>query len=270
MTGLTYCVLASGSSGNCTWVRGGGVELLIDAGISARAIERELRELGTTLANVRAVVCTHGHRDHVAGVRTLARRCGLELWVTAGTTRHLPRETPRESVRELPRGGAVSFGGLRVETVPTPHDIADSVALGVTDGARKLAVITDLGVPTPALAALARSAQGLVLEANHDVAMLEDGPYPRHLKQRIRGDRGHLSNAQSAELLGLAAPPGLTHLTLAHLSEHNNTQALARAAIERALERLGSSPALAVAEHYERGEPVTLGAQAGEQLRLFA
>jgi phosphoribosyl 1,2-cyclic phosphodiesterase len=265
---FTYCVLASGSSGNSLWLKAGDVELLIDAGISARRIQRCLCDLGTSLSSVRAVVVTHGHADHVGGVATLARRHDLEVWCTRETA--LPPRTPQELRRELPRSGTVRLGQLLVETVPTPHDAPGSVAVCVDDGASRLAVITDLGVATPAVLALARGCQGLVLEANHDLAMLEGGPYPWYLKQRIKGERGHFSNAQSEGLLRAAHHPGLRHLTLAHLSHENNTPDLARAAVEPALEQLASAAALVVASRLEASAPVTLPSPVRpRQLPLF-
>lgn len=267
---FTYCVLASGSSGNSLWLKAGEVELLVDAGISARRIQHSLRGLGTSLASVRAVVVTHGHGDHVSGVATLARRHDLEVWCTRETLPMVPARAPRELWRELPRSGVVNVGGLMVETVPTSHDAPGSVAVRVDDGVSRLAVITDLGVPSPAVLRLARGCEGLVLEANHDLAMLEGGPYPWYLKQRIKGERGHLSNAQCEGLLRAAHQPGLGHLTLAHLSHENNTPDLARAAVEPALEELSSNATLAVAARHVPSQPVMLrSSPRPRQLGLF-
>lgn len=265
---LTYCVLASGSSGNCLWVKGGGVELLVDAGVVARRIEQALAELGTSLRNVRAVICTHGHSDHVAGVGTLARRHHLDVFVTEETRAFLPEQTPRERVRVVPEKGTVMLDGLSIATVPTSHDAPGSVAVGVSDGRSRLAVITDLGVPTAAIIALARGAHGLVLETNHDRVMLDEGPYPAFLKARIRGRRGHLSNDQAGELLRAALAPELASLTLAHLSEHNNTVGKARRSIEGVLGAAGAGVSLAVAEQRLRTSPITLRPKGG-QLALF-
>jgi len=256
---LSYCVLSSGSSGNCLWVRGGGVQILVDCGLSARMVGRQLSEVGGRLEDVRAVVCTHGHTDHVMGASTLARRNDLDVYATAGTVRSLPSGMPNERLKALPYGGAVSIGGLTVETVPTAHDAPQSVAVRVSDGETSLGIITDQGQPTPGLAQAFRGLDGLLLESNHDVRMLLEGPYLERLKRRIRGSWGHLSNEQSAALLADLLHDGLQHVTLGHISEHNNTPDLARASTEALLEdRGGAVPRLAVALQRKVGPVITL------------
>jgi len=260
---LAYCVLASGSGGNCVWVRGGGVELLVDCGLSARAIGRRLADVGGDLADVSAVVCTHAHTDHVAGAAVLARRRGVDIYATRPTLRRIPGAPPPERLRPIPSSGAVAIGGLTVLTCPTSHDVPGSIALSITDGHITVAIATDLGTPTRGIDRLLREADGVVLETNHDPDLLRDGPYPPMLKRRIRSDAGHLSNAQSAALLADALQPRLRHLTLAHLSETNNTPAHAARAIEPVLARAGCAPALAIADQHVPGEPVLLAGRAG-------
>jgi phosphoribosyl 1,2-cyclic phosphodiesterase len=261
---LRYCVLASGSSGNCLWVAGGGVEILVDCGISARATARKLESVGRDLGRVSAVICTHCHGDHVAAAPMLTRRHGIDLWGTPATLRQLPAKPAPERLRPMASGSEIRLGGLTIRSVPTPHDAPESVALVVTDGEHSLGVVTDLGTPTPGILAALEGVDALHLEMNHDPKMLEDGPYPFWLKKRIRGDFGHLSNQQGAELLQRLAHPGLQHVTLAHLSEENNSPDLARAAAERALERTSFSPQLTIAQPYEPGRPIELGAKRGQ------
>ncbi len=259
---LTYCVLASGSTGNCLWVRGGGIQLLVDCGLSARNIGQRLAEAGGDLKDLQAVVCTHGHSDHVHGASVLARRHGLDVYVTPGTASGLPSGMPRERLHSLPMGGTLRLGGLTVETVPTSHDAPQACALRVSDGEHSLGVITDLGIANTRFAESFRGLDGLLLESNHDVAMLMNGPYPERLKKRIRGNWGHLSNEQSAELLGALLHEGLQHVTLGHISEHNNTPDRARAVAERLLGQAPHAPTLAVAVQRTVGEPVALRTQA--------
>lgn len=274
--GLAYCVLASGSGGNCVWVRGGGVELLVDCGLSARAIGRRLAEVGGDLRDVSAVVCTHAHGDHIAGAARLARRHGVDIYATRPTLNRIPHSPPTERLHAIATGGSVTIGGLTVRTCPTRHDSPGSVAVLITDGETSMALATDLGKPTRGIDSLLREADGLVLETNHDLDLLRDGPYPAVLKRRIRSDRGHLSNQQAAELLAQVLGPRLRHLTLAHLSETNNTPAHAARAIEPVLSRTGCAPALAIADQHTPGEPVVLAAQpngtavatVGRQLQL--
>ncbi|MBI5546975.1 MAG: MBL fold metallo-hydrolase [Deltaproteobacteria bacterium] len=259
---LTYCVLASGSSGNCLWVRGGGVQVLVDCGLSARMTGRRLEERGGRLEDVSAVVCTHGHSDHVMGARVLAKRHGLDIYATHGTASAIPG-IPNERSRLLPCDGEVRLGGLTIRSVPTSHDAPQAVALRIDDGESSLGVVTDLGVATATVVEAFAGLDGLLVETNHDVRMLQEGPYPEPLKRRIRGRWGHLSNEQGAELLAALLHDGLQHVTIGHISEHNNTPDLARAAIEKLLAaRGGQPPKLAVAVQHRVGEPVTLAPRA--------
>ncbi len=261
---LTFCLLASGSQGNCLWVRGGGVELLVDCGLSARLTGKRLASVGQSLASVSAVLVTHLHGDHVAGAPVLARRHGLEIHCTEGTLRGLPSGVPLEKRRQLPYGGRLRVGGLTVHTLPTSHDAPQSVALRISDGQTSLGVVTDLGTARPELARALAGVDGLVLEMNHDLEMLANGPYPEGLKRRIRGNWGHLSNAQGAELLRSLLHSGLQHVTLAHLSEHNNTEALAREAAEAVLRDGPPGLRLSVAKQSAAGEPIPLRAPKGQ------
>ena len=265
---LTYCVLGSGSSGNCLWIRGGGVQLLVDCGLSARQICLRLEQVGASIEDVQAVVCTHGHGDHVAGASVLARRHGLDVWTTSGARRFLPTNIPDEKLHLLPLGGRVAFGGLSFETVQIPHDSPESVAFVVGDADTRLGIVTDLGVVPAAVIKAFSELDGLVLEMNHDEQMLADGPYPPRLKRRIRGNYGHLSNGQGAELLRQLLHPGLQRLTLAHISEHNNTPDLARVAAEKVLEYGPAKTALSIGEHDRPGEPIELKGRGRRQLRL--
>lgn len=267
---LEYCVLASGSRGNSVWVRGGGVEILVDCGLATRTLEARLASVGQRLDAVRAVFCTHGHGDHVGGAAVLARKIGCAIHGTRTTLRCIPGEPPAEALTLLPRDGAVRIGGLEIRTAPTPHDITGSCAIVVSDGETSLGVVTDLGHPARALLEPLGDLDGLVLESNHDVQMLRDGPYPAHLKRRIESKVGHLSNEQSASLLLRLAHAELQHVTLAHLSEQNNDPTLAREAAERVLAVAAGRPNLAVAAQDVAGTPVRLRPRARKgQLALF-
>lgn len=267
---LEYCVLASGSRGNSVWVRGGGVELLVDCGLAARTLEARLASVGRELGAVQAVFCTHGHGDHVGGAAVLARKLGLAIHGTRTTLRCIPGEPPQEALHLFPRTGVVRLGGLEIRTAPTPHDITGSCAFVVSDGETSLGVVTDLGHPAHPLVEALGDLDGLVLESNHDVTMLREGPYPAHLKRRIESRVGHLSNEQSAAMLLRLAHPGLQHVTLAHLSEQNNDPSLARDEAEAVLARAAGRPNLAVSTQDRAGEPVLLRPRPRKgQLALF-
>jgi phosphoribosyl 1,2-cyclic phosphodiesterase len=266
---LTYCVLASGSKGNCLWLKGGGAELLVDCGLSARRTARQLAEVGQALANTSSVLCTHLHGDHIAGAALLARKHGLSLHSTEGTQRGLPSAVPVEHIHTLPYESRLRLAGLTVETIPTPHDAPQSVALRISDGETSLGIVTDLGIVRGELLRALSGVDALVVEMNHDVAMLLDGPYPASLKRRIRGNWGHLSNDQGAQLLRSLLHPRLQHVTLAHLSEHNNTEALAQGAAEAALRDGPRALRLVLARQHGPCEPVTLRAPRGQLVLPF-
>lgn len=252
---IRYCPLGSGSGGNSFWVSGGGVELLVDCGLSARQIERRLSEVGGSLEDIEAIICTHGHRDHILGTEILACRRGIQLWATPASSRFFSRKIPIEQIHHLPLDGKIRLRELTIATTPTQHDIPGSVALVLSDGEVSLGIATDLGLATPRIAAALSALDGLILEMNHDEQMLAQGPYPNRLKKRILGDYGHLSNAQAALLLDQVLHPGLQQIALAHLSEKNNTAALALAKANEVLQRHANRAEISVCEQARPGQP---------------
>ena len=224
---VRFAVLGSGSKGNSLVIEGGGVCVLVDAGYSPRELRRRLSSLDVDLRAVTAVLITHGHGDHVKGARQLAGALGIPTYATEQTRRFCSTFTSLKNVVPIAPNEAFSLGGLRVLPVPTSHDAPGSVCFVVDDGDQCVGVCTDLGVADPMVGAALRAADALVLEHNHDAEMLQKGPYPAHLKRRIASERGHLSNEAGARLLALSAGPQLSRVLLAHLSEVNNTPALA-------------------------------------------
>ena len=265
---LRYCVLSSGSAGNCVWVQGGGTEILIDCGISARMTAERLADVGLELNGVRAAVCTHGHGDHIKGADVLARRRGIEIYGTPRTLASIVGTPPPELLHEIVPGSRFAIGGLCISSVPTMHDAPGSSAFVIDDGETRLGVLTDLGIVTESVSRAFENLDGLILEMNHDEKMLEDGPYPWFLKRRIAGAGGHLSNRQSAELLERIAHPGLRHLTLAHLSEENNRPDRAMDAAMKALSRLGLCPRISVGSISSACEPVEVSGRGQLSLGL--
>lgn len=254
---LDYCILASGSSGNAVWVRGNGTEVLLDCGIGPRGLRAPLAAVNTEVGNIRAVVCTHHHGDHAAGIPALARG-GADVYATPPTLRRLSKRVCASRLRPVEPGRTVNIGGLRVQTVPTSHDAPGSVALVVSDGVSKLGMATDLGRKTKRLVRAFSGVDAVILESNHDLNMLVHGPYPASVKQRIRSPFGHLSNAEAADLLADIAHRGLRHITLVHLSQENNTPEHAAAAVEPVLANCAANATLRVARRDSLDRPTTL------------
>jgi len=248
---IEVAFLGSGSTGNCAVVRSGRTTLLLDAGLSPRQISVRLGRLGASLDDVSALLLTHKHSDHVASAAALASRRGLPVFGTRGTLAKAGLPGPLfADLRVVRDGDEVGFGNgdLTVRVTATPHDGVEPCCYVFASGAgRRVGVATDLGhLSEEVLAALA-GCEVLGLEANHDVDVLREGAYPSFLKKRILSDVGHLSNEAAAR--GLARLVGERTRTLVglHLSQNNNTPALAERALRAGLERLGARVALELA-----------------------
>lgn len=241
---LTLTTLASGSSGNCLLLSAGDTHLLVDVGISCRRICRSLRELGVEPSDLSGVLITHEHSDHTAGLATLTKQLHLPVYTSPGTGRQLCYRIAavEDVLHTCTPGGGFSVGGLSVETFPTLHDAAEPMGFAVSDGTRKAAVVTDLGVVTEQVLAGVAGADILVVESNHDVDWVQSGPYPYYLKRRILGELGHLSNESGGALACAAVQGGAHTVLLAHLSSENNTPARARDTVARALSAMGADP----------------------------
>ena len=241
--------LGSGSRGNCFALACDGAVLLIDAGFSAREIERRAEAGGIALDEVIGIALTHEHGDHARGAPRLARRLGVPILTAPGTRDRLRADARLATHLPLGLTAEVALGPFTVRACPTSHDAAEPLALAVhtADGAR-VGVAYDLGRPTTATRYLLRGLTAIVLEANHDDVLLRTSGYPPVVQQRIAGSGGHLSNRAAAELLAELHHPGLAVVVLAHLSQRCNSAAEARATVEPALRRAGFRGVLYVAE----------------------
>jgi phosphoribosyl 1,2-cyclic phosphodiesterase len=268
---MRVTVLGSGSAGNATLIEAGGARILVDAGFSGRDLERRMGEVDVDPESLSAIVITHDHGDHTRGMGVLARRFRLPLYLTERTRAVCANLLDgREEVRVYRSSEPFRVGPLEVRPFLTVHDAADPVAVTVRDttsGAR-LGIATDLGRPTAAVRAELRGCNMLVLEANHDDAMLWSGPYPWSVKQRIASSHGHLSNRAAADLARELHHAGLTYVVLAHLSEHCNRADLAAAAVDSALGRLRYRGRLSVAPQDSPMDPFEVRPTAPDQLVL--
>jgi phosphoribosyl 1,2-cyclic phosphodiesterase len=239
---MRVTVLGSGSVGNATLVEAGEDRVLIDAGFSGREIELRMRDIGLEPESLSAIVITHDHTDHTRGMGILARRFGTPLYLTHRTARACaPLLNGSERIVEYESTRPVRIGALEIQPFLTVHDAVDPVAVTVLHlpTGSKLGVATDLGRPTATVRAALAGCHALVLEANHDDALLWRGPYPWSVKQRIASSHGHLSNRAAAELLRELFHPDLVAVALAHLSQHCNDAGLAKEQVGRALSRCG-------------------------------
>lgn len=211
-------------------------------------IGRRLESIGVSPASLNAVIVTHEHSDHIRGVGTISRRFNLPVYMTPGTrhagARHLGRI---ENVVPIQSGCPFFVGHTRVHPFSIPHDAADPVGLCLTDQAVKIGISTDVGTVTRLVAQELKNCHALVMEANHDLDMLEYGPYPWELKQRIKGRLGHLSNEQTCLLLKEVAHPDLQHIVLAHLSQVNNHPQRAYRTVKTFLRRSSVTATLSLA-----------------------
>ena len=236
--------LFSGSKGNCYYIGTAAEGVLIDAGRNCKQIELAMEANGLSMKSVGAVFVTHEHIDHCAALKVLVKKHALPVYASRGTLQELQhRDRLPAGAKTAVITGELALGNMRVERFDTSHDAAESCCYRVTAPDGKVCMIaTDLGfVSDPIRAALA-GCQFVVLESNHDVDMLMDGPYPYDLKLRIRSNRGHLSNADSASLASTLAAEGTRGFLLAHLSEENNDPAIA---LDEALSAI-SDPAVTV------------------------
>lgn len=234
--GLGFCVLASGSRGNCVYVSDGDTAVIIDAGLSGVEIERRLLARELDPAGIDAIVVTHEHGDHIQAVGVLARRYGLPVYLTRGTGQAAAAHLGRiDRVVHFEAGRTFDINRLTLHPFRLPHDAADPAGFTVEAGGVRLGLATDLGVAPAMIRTHLTGCQALILEANHDPRMLAEGPYPWPLKQRIAGRTGHLSNDDTRALLAQVRHAGLHHVVLAHLSETNNTPASALNAVSQAL-----------------------------------
>ena len=229
---MRLCSIASGSSGNCIVIGSDNHHILIDVGISGKRITCGLEEIGVKPEEVDGIFISHEHADHVQGLGVISRKFGLPIYATVKTIEAIKKMNNLGKIDEslyhsICPNEKIMVGDLQIEPIRIPHDAADPVMYAVRSGAKSAAVVTDLGNYNQYLIDKLQGLDVLLLEANHDIHMLEMGPYPYPLKQRILGENGHLSNEASGRFLNELLHDRFQGVMLGHLSKENNYEKLA-------------------------------------------
>lgn len=260
-TGLdfTLTVLGSGSSGNCSLVSYGDIHLLIDAGFSAKQIGLRMQAVGFDMQDLTAVLVTHEHSDHVKSAHTISNRQKIPIITTAGTYHAAFEEKKVYDWVQVKPGKGFDLGSMAIHPISLPHDAADPIGFRIECGNRTLGHITDFGYPSALVRESLKNCDILLTEANHDLDMLKEGPYPWSLKQRIASRLGHLSNESLFEMLPDILHDNLQHLVLAHLSDTNNNQKMLHMQLKRQLKRQGMPDLpFTIAQQHEPLKPMIL------------
>jgi len=250
------CPLASGSKGNCVFVSSPDTAVLVDAGLSGIETQRRLAAVGQSPEHLKAIIITHEHTDHVNGAGILSRRFDIPVYITHGTYGACKRLGEIEHLNFFECGKAFGVGDLTVNPFSISHDARDPSGMTISYARKKIGIATDLGIATNLVKSHLSLCNALYIESNHDPDMLVNGPYPWHLKQRIKSRTGHLSNQETRDLVAQLLHQDLDHLILAHLSEENNCPKKAAQEVAKGLN--GSDTVLHVAGPEHPGEMIRL------------
>ncbi len=228
---MEVSALASGSSGNCFYIENAGSAILIDAGISAKNICERLERIGKKPDNVKGLFITHEHSDHIKGADVFARRFNVPVFATEKTIKNHFLCSNEDLIRSISKNDTMQIAGMEVEAFSKTHKAVDPVSFTITNG-KRVSVITDVGHACKNVNSHVGDADFLFLESNHDVKMLQEGPYPYFLKKWVGGDDGHLSNKQAGLCVMEYASPKLKNIVLSHLSSTNNLPEIASKTFE--------------------------------------
>lgn len=239
---IKFCSLYSGSSGNSLYFSDGKTSLLLDAGLSAKRIFQSLCSIGEDPEDLSAILISHEHSDHIKGAGIISRKLGIPVYANEATWMSMEKSLGKmkeENKVCFETGSAFSIGNIEINTFSIPHDASEPVGFNLFAGNKKVTVATDIGHIGPELLACFEGSDLLLLESNHDIEMLQVGPYPWYLKKRIAGENGHLSNEAAAEAIAHMAERGVCKFLLGHLSKENNFPELAYQTVCNALEERG-------------------------------
>lgn len=230
---MFICSLNSGSNANCYYLGNQDEAILVDGGLSCRETEKRLKRLGLAVKKIKAIFVTHEHGDHVHGIPALSKKYKLPVYITPDTFRNGRLEINEELIFTFRAYDPVKIGSLSVTAFPKFHDACDPHSFLVECLEVRVGVFTDIGLPCEHVIRHFQQCHAAFLEANYDEAMLQNGGYPIYLKNRIRGDKGHMSNEQALDLFVRHRPPFMSHLFLSHLSRDNNSPKLVKNTFSR-------------------------------------
>jgi phosphoribosyl 1,2-cyclic phosphodiesterase len=256
LTGVSFCILASGSSGNAAFLSTGNTRILIDAGLSMKELARRLALIGESLESIDAILISHEHSDHVAGLPVLARskKVRARIFLTRLTAPAIDWGGGQPRLETFQAGAAFTVGDVEVTSFSIPHDALDPVAFCLEAGGARIGIVTDLGYIPASIKFHLRHTDLLMLESNHDLDMLKVGPYPWSIKQRVMSRVGHLSNLGMSEFLMQDLDPSTHRLVLGHLSEQNNHPEIVRMIASQSLEERGLRTQLSIAAQHTASE----------------
>jgi phosphoribosyl 1,2-cyclic phosphodiesterase len=229
---IEICAIASGSNGNCYYVGNGEDAVLVDVGVSRRQVLERMSKQGLNALKIKAIFISHEHGDHYRGVRVLSKKLGVPVYMTAKTWDRSWHPDRPEHVKVFNPGDVVSIGSFKIHTFIKNHDAAEPCSFRIEHNNINVGVFTDIGSVCENVSCHIGQCQALFLESNYDEDMLWTGPYPDHLKRRVAGDKGHLSNMQAYDLLDKFHHPDLKVVFLSHLSQENNRPDVAAAAFK--------------------------------------
>lgn len=229
---MRICPIASGSSGNCIYVGSNNTHVLVDAGISGKKTIAGIESLDISMEDISAILVTHEHRDHTAGLGVLARKFHIPIYATALTNQAIQAAGDLGKIDDtlfhsITADTCFEIGDLHINPIHISHDAVDPVAYRFENNNKSIAVMTDLGIYDDYITKSLQDLDVALIEANHDVNMLQVGPYPYPLKRRILSERGHLSNEASGKLISDILHDGMKAIYLGHLSHENNMPELA-------------------------------------------
>lgn len=245
---MKISVLSSGSSGNCFYIESDKAAVLVDAGISAKQINERLNAIGRDTSKIRGILVTHEHSDHIKGCDVFARQMNIPIFATKKTIETGFLCSNENLIQTIKNNETFDLGGLKIEASSKFHKAADPVSFSILNG-KKISIITDAGYACQNIIDSVSDSDFLCIESNHDVSMLENGPYPYFLKKWIKSDIGHLSNNQAGLCVLEHSKAKLKNIVLSHLSQTNNTPKLALSTFNSLIkERLNFKPGIFVSQ----------------------